>query len=164
VVPDRESKSVSTETTFAQDIGDRHVLRVCLLELVEQLAARLRQARLRARTIDVKLRSSDFRTRTRAQSLVEATNATAVLWKAAAHLLTHSLHEEMLPLRLLGVGATRLTSESAGQLGLFDNLAEKQNPLDQTVDAIRGKFGLDAIRRASLLEHAKGDADEPELP
>src|SRR5258706_390398 len=52
VVPDREAKSVSTETTFAHDIGDRGVLRVWVLDLVDHLAGRLRHAGLWARTID----------------------------------------------------------------------------------------------------------------
>src|SRR5262249_30543214 len=50
VVPDREAKSISTETTFAHDLADRHVLRIWLLDLVDHLAARLRREGLRART------------------------------------------------------------------------------------------------------------------
>src|SRR5262249_57315260 len=84
VVPDREAKSVSTETTFAHDVDDREVLRVWLLELVDHLASRLRQARLHARAVEVKVRSSDFRTRTRSRALAEATNRTDVLWQGAA--------------------------------------------------------------------------------
>src|SRR5205823_860917 len=74
VVPDREAKSVSTETTFAHDIGDAAVLRVWLLDLVEQLAARLRRHGLRGRTVELKLRSSDFRTRSRSLSLPDPTD------------------------------------------------------------------------------------------
>src|SRR5436305_1745301 len=65
VVPDRQAKSISTETTFAHDIADRAVLRVRLLELVDELAGRLRHAGLRTRAITLKLRSADFRTPTR---------------------------------------------------------------------------------------------------
>ena len=83
VVPDREAKSISTETTFAHDIGDRQVLRVWLLDLVDQLASRLRHAGLRGRTVEVKIRSADFRTRIRSQALSEATNLTNILWPAA---------------------------------------------------------------------------------
>src|SRR5436190_16643753 len=74
VVPDREAKSVSTETTFAQDIGDRGVLRVWLLDLMDHLASRLRHEGIWTRTIDVKIRSSAFRTVTRALTLAEPTN------------------------------------------------------------------------------------------
>src|SRR5207302_4611848 len=83
VVPDREAKSISTETTFPEDVGDREVLRACLLDLTDHLAARLRHAGLRARTVELKVRSSDFRTRHRAQALPEATDSTDVLWRAA---------------------------------------------------------------------------------
>ena len=76
VVPDREAKSVSTETTFSQDIGDRSVLRVWLLDLVDHLASRLRHEGIWARTIDLKIRNSDFRTVTRSTTLFEATNLT----------------------------------------------------------------------------------------
>lgn len=154
VVPDRQAKSISTETTFAHDIADREPLRDCLLELVDELAGRLRQASLRARAITLKLRSSDFRTRTRACALAEATDVTDVLWRAAADLFGKSLPEELLPLRLLGVGAGRLTREAVVQGDLFDDGGrERQAALDRAVDAIRGQFGPSAIRRGKRLEH-----------
>ncbi|HEV3259993.1 MAG TPA: DNA polymerase IV [Gemmataceae bacterium] len=159
VVPDREAKSISTETTFAHDVGDRHVLRVWLLDLVDHLAGRLRQAGLHAQTIEVKVRSADFRTRTRSQTLPEATNLTAVLWQAAAALLGRSLSRDVLPVRLLGVGATRLVQAGAVQGHLFDaDLRGRQTALDQAVDAIREQFGTGAIRRGSLLD---GTASAP---
>jgi DNA polymerase-4 len=65
VMPDRDAKSISTETTFAHDLADKEALRSCLLELVDHLAGRLRSHGLRARTVDVKIRSADFRTWTR---------------------------------------------------------------------------------------------------
>jgi DNA polymerase-4 len=158
VVPDRQAKSISTETTFAYDIADRPLLRDCLLELVDEMASRLRQAGVRARAITLKLRSSDFRTRTRARGLAEATDATEVLWRAAAELFEVSLPDEMLPLRLLGVGAGRLTRDTAVQGDLFDDgRRERQAALDKAVDAIRGQFGPSAIHRGHRLEHP----DEP---
>src|SRR5581483_1267247 len=152
VVPDREAKSISTETTFAADIGDKEVLRAWLLDLVDELAARLRHERVRARTVELKARSADFRTRVRAQSLPEATDTTDELWRAALALFDRTLTREVLPLRLLGVGATKLTRDAAVQGQLFDDAArERQGALDRTVDAIRGAFGPGAIRRGSLL-------------
>jgi DNA polymerase-4 len=148
VVPDRDAKSISTETTFAHDIGDRQVLRIWLLSLVEHLAQRLRQHQLRARTVELKLRSADFRTRMRSQVLPQATNLTNVLWTTAATLLDRSLSPEVLPLRLLGVGATQLTGQSAIQGELFDAAWQtREGALDHTVDAIRNKFGGAAIQR-----------------
>jgi DNA polymerase-4 len=152
VVPDREAKSISTETTFAHDVGDREALRVCLLDLVDQLGGRLRHEGVRGRTLELKIRSSDFRTQTRAQALPEATAATDVLWQTAAALFERSLARELLPVRLLGVGVTRLTADAAVQRDLFDGaVRERQGALDQAIDAIRGQFGTAAIRRGSLL-------------
>src|SRR5262245_857727 len=69
VVPDEEAQSLSTETTFARDVGDRAALRACLLELVEHLAGRLRRRGVRARTVELKARTAEFRTHTRSQTL-----------------------------------------------------------------------------------------------
>jgi DNA polymerase-4 len=151
IIPDREAKSISTETTFDQDIGDRETLRTWLLDLTDHLASRLRHAGLQARTIDVKMRSSDFRTRHRAQALTQATNLTDVLWKAAVEVFNRGLSGDLLPLRLLGVGASRLTRESHIQADLFDAAAlERQKALDETVDTIRRQFGAGAIQRGSV--------------
>jgi DNA polymerase-4 len=158
VVPDREAKSISTETTFAQDIGDRQVLRVWLLDLVDHLCGRLRHHGLRARTVELKIRSSDFRTRSRAQALPEATNSTDAVWQAAGELFERSLTRDLLPVRLLGVGVTRLTSHATVQRGLFDGgVQQRRGALDQAIDAIRGQFGTGAIRRGSLLDRATDD-------
>ena len=159
VVPDREAKSISTETTFAQDISDRGNLRVCLLDLVDHLAGRLRHEGIWGRTIDIKIRSSDFRTRTRSTTLAEATNLTNTIWKAAADLFDRSLSSELMPVRLLGVGATKLTREPIAQGSLFeDDSNERESALDETIDTIRGKFGAGSIQRGSLLDKAE-DAD-----
>jgi DNA polymerase-4 len=160
VVPDREAKSVSTETTFANDIADRTALRTWLLQLVDQLGGRLRSQGLRARVVELKVRSSDFRTRSHSQALPEATDRTEEIWKAARGLLERSLAREVLPVRLLGVGATKLTRAGAVQGQLFDGgEQERQTALDRTIDAIRGQFGTGAIRRGSFLAPPAGDED-----
>jgi DNA polymerase-4 len=165
VVPDREAKSVSTETTFAHDIADCELLRTWLLDLVEQLAWRLRQGGLRTRTVELKVRTADFRTRTRAVTLPEATDLTEPLWQAAVALFERTLSRDWLPVRLLGVGATKLTQDRAIQGDLFDEgRQERQGALDQAVDAIRRRFGSGAVRRGRLLEPPRigqNRADEP---
>ena len=78
---------------------------------------------------------------------------TSVLWQAAQTIFERGLTAEMLPIRLLGVGASRLTGEAARQRNLFDGeTTERQQVLDRTVDAIRGQFGTAAVRRASSLD------------
>ena len=150
VVPDREAKSVSTETTFAHDLEDRAVLRVWLVDLVDQLAGRLRREGLRARTVELKVRAADFRTWTRAQSLPEPTDRTEEIRHAAQALFDRTLLKERFPVRLLGVGASKLTRETAVQGSLFDDgTPQRQAALDRAVDAIRGQFGAGAIRRGT---------------
>jgi DNA polymerase-4 len=147
VVPDAEAKSISAETTFARDVGDREALRGWLLGLVEQLGQRLRQRGVRARTVDLKVRTSDFRTHTRARRLGEPTDLTAVLWQSAAELFAR-VPDEWLPLRLLGVGASNLVADASVQGDLFDQgWRRRQRALDQTLDAIREEFGDNSIRR-----------------
>jgi len=162
VVPDREAKSITTETTFAQDIGERQVLRAWLLDLVDHLAGRLRHQGLRARTVELKVRSADFRTRMRSVSLVEATDLTDVLWQAAVKLFEPALAAEVLPVRLLGVGASNLTSDSAVQGQLFDDGERRRRAdLDRTIDAIRQRLGNGAIQRGSRMGR-DAVADGPE--
>jgi DNA polymerase-4 len=152
VVPDREAKSISTETTFARDLDDLEGLRGILLDQVEQVAGRLRQHGLRARTIDLKVRSSDFRTRNRSLSLDEPSDVTEEIWRAAGILFERALTPDVLPVRLLGVGATKLTSAAAVQGQLFDDDRQRQRAVDRAVDAIRQQFGGGAIRRGSRLD------------
>ena len=102
VVPDREAKSISTETTFAHDLATGQ-LRIWLLDLVDQLASRLRHVGVRARTIDLKIRSSDFRTRTRSATLAEATNLTE-----------HDLASRCGPVRTIPLVAKWCRSDSWG--------------------------------------------------
>jgi DNA polymerase-4 len=153
VVPDQGAKSISTETTFARDLADHDALGSCLLELVEHLAGRLRHCKLRARTVELKVRSSDFQTRTRSQSLADPTDVTLVLWQAAKSLLERALTPEMLPVRLLGVGASRLTEDATVQGDLFEDASQaRQGALDRTIDAIRNQFGAGALRRGRLVD------------
>ena len=149
VIPDEQAQSVSTETTFARDIGNRRVLRAWLLELVEQLGERLRHKHLRARTLDIKARTADFQTYLRSVTLEEPTDVTQVIWTALADLFEKRIPNDWLPLRLLGVGASGLVRDDFRQGGLFEeDRHAKHRALDQTVDRIRGQFGADAIRRA----------------
>lgn len=155
VVPDREAQSISTETTFAEDIGDREVLRLWLIDLVDELAARLRRAGIRTRAVVLKVRSSDFRTRSRTQTLPEATDVTDYLLRAARSLFERTLTGDVLPVRLLGVGASKLSRSGLVQGNLFDDgQREQQSALDRTLDTIRGKFGQGAIRRGSHLDRS----------
>lgn len=153
VVPDREAKSISHETTFAVDIRDPDVLRACLVELVEQVARRLRRHQRRGRTVELKVRFADFHTITRSKSLEEATDVTQELLAAALGILATKLPDRHLPVRLLGFGVHDLETPGEVQGQLFEDTArEKQRQLDRVADQIADKFGRSAIRRGSGID------------
>jgi DNA polymerase-4 len=155
VVPDRDAKSISHETTFARDIRDIEILRAWLMELTEQVARRLRHYRLVGQTVQLKLRFADFQTITRRKTLEEPTNITEEIWQAAAELLTRRVENtpsgaRHQAVRLLGVGMTGLENESSRQGNLFDDGRRvKQQKLDQVTDKIRDRFGASSLRRAA---------------
>src|SRR5690606_22232576 len=113
VVPDREAKSISHETTFAADLADAEVLRAWLVELVEQVARRMRRHDWRGRSVELKVRFADYKTITRSLTLTERTSLTQQLWEAGSELRTRCLPPRHLPVRLLGFGVHKL--DATGQ-------------------------------------------------
>jgi DNA polymerase-4 len=152
VVPDREAKSISHETTFAVDIDDLEALRTWLSELTEQVARRLRRHNLKGRTVQLKIRYSDFSTYTRSQKLGEPTNSTEELWQTACELLSTKLPVRRLLIRLLGVGVSDLDQGDRTQRHLFDEEdREKQSKLDEVSDLVKDRFGNKALRRGGSM-------------
>jgi DNA polymerase IV len=148
VVPDREAKSISHETTFAEDIADGEVLQAWLTELAEQVARRLRRHALKGRTVELKVRFADFQTVTRSLTLPEPTNITQELLHAGAALLATKLPQHHLPVRLLGFGVKGFDDTGRSQRQLFDEPdRERHRQLDRVADQISEKFGKLAIRR-----------------
>ena len=142
------SKSMSSEETFPKDIKDKNALLDVLLNQVNEVAHRLREEKLAARTITLKLRYGDFRTITRSNTLKKPTNITAILWKEAKGVFLKWHKESPGALRLLGFGASGLVSENGGQGELFiDAEDEKQKKVDQVFDQIKKKYGDNAVRR-----------------
>ena len=152
VTPDRLAKSLSADITFSEDIEDEEVLGEKLLDLVEHLGSRLRKKEIKAAVIEVKLRSSDFETRSVSKSLLEPMNETMLLWGEAKALLQKLLKFDLLPARLISVGAVRLVRPGEIQGGLFDTkIIKKQGEIDRTLDAIKEKFGSESIGRGVFL-------------
>ena len=148
VIPSAQAKSLSSEHTFAQDIADESILLGVLLEEVEKVAARLRNKKLAAKTVTLKLRYGSFRTLTRSKTLDRHTNTTDVLFMAAKEIFRKWQKTSFGPLRLIGFGASGLKTEGSGQLLLFDDPDEdKHRKLDEALDKIRKRYGSDAIRR-----------------
>jgi DNA polymerase-4 len=140
VDPARETKSISSETTFERDIADFRTLERILWNLTEEVSARLKHNELAGATITLKLKTADFKIRTRARSLETATQLAGRIFGAARMLLereTDGTH-----FRLLGVGAGALVSaDEADPADLVDGRAALA---EHAVDDLRARFG-DAV-------------------
>ena len=162
VVPDREAKSISHETTFADDICDMDALRAWLMELTEQVSRRLRSHEMKGRTVHLKVRYSNFDTYTRSRSVSPATNTTNQLWTVALNLLTSELPDRPLAVRLLGMGVSNLQKQRPVQKDLFaEEQDQRDSRLDEVADKIRNRFGTTSLRRASTVQH---DAEHKPQP
>jgi DNA polymerase-4 len=113
-----EIKSISGEETFLEDTSDRRVLRACLREQAADIENRLKRRRLGAHTVQVKVRYGDFTTLTRQFTVEEPLTEARDIYRLACWLLgRHRLVTR--PLRLLGVGVSRLREPAARQLELI---------------------------------------------
>jgi len=149
---DREIKSSSAENTFAADTADRETLLAWLLLQAERVGRDLRQEGLRGRTVTLKLKFGDFRQITRSRTLVEPTDSDAVIFETAVALL--AAEDLPRPVRLIGVGVSHF-GDTPRQLSLFEHPDEKARQragrIDAALDAIRGRFGREAIIRGRLF-------------
>ena len=152
VEPYREQKSMSTERTFQEDIGDGQQLRDRLTALVTQLAFELRQDHKLTACVAVKVRYGDFSTFTQQRTITTTAND-SVLMRHAQEIF-HQLHDARRPLRLLGV---RFGDLSVGnqQTNLFDDTV-RETQLLRELDHIRERFGTKAIVRGVNTGTKKG--------
>jgi DNA polymerase-4 len=151
-----EAKSISRDETFPRDIHDDGDLERELLGLVTRAAFDLRGDGLAARTITVRIRDMDFRTRSARRTLLEPVVSDRIIWKVARELLRKLRTSRRVPARLIGVALSSLAQDpKADQLALFetpDPLAEtaKDRGLARAVDRVRERFGPQGIHPASL--------------
>ncbi|HEY8509810.1 MAG TPA: DNA polymerase IV [Steroidobacteraceae bacterium] len=147
VVPDNTEQSISAEETFDTDIAEHTRMHSELVQLADRTCTRLRARGLVAGCVTVKIRRDDFSTYTRQRRISPSTNETRTISRVARELLSEWLKEQpRARLRLLGVGVSQLSL--AEQLDLFASGRDKASALDDTVDAIRKRFGPRAVRRA----------------
>jgi DNA polymerase-4 len=151
VVVEHETKSISQEVTFTRDVGDSVKLHRTLRSLADGVGRRLRQANLSGKTVHIKLRWTDFTTLTRQSTLAQPTDQDNAIYEAAAALFDQNWPLGK-PVRLLGVGISGFT-EPNRQLGLWEDpgAIQEERRLQSTLDALRDRFGDDAIQRGSSL-------------
>jgi DNA polymerase-4 len=146
-----EPKSISHETTFDVDSDDVETMERTLSYLAQLVARRLRDHRLFARTIGLKLRYASFRTLTRDVTLAEPTHLDSVIFEIILRLFEDNWNRKQ-KIRLLGVRASNL-EHGTFQLRLLDApQKEKLERIMQTTDELRERFGFESLQLARSLE------------
>ena len=149
---DERLKSISKETTFFEDTSDPDLLDGHIWRLSEQVADRAKAKHLSGRTVTLKLKRGDFQLVTRRHSLTDPTQLTDRIYRAARDL--YALAGVRGPFRLIGVGVSDLAPEDQADLSrdLLDPQATKRAAAERASDAIRLKFGPDAIIKGRALK------------
>lgn len=148
-----DPKSIGHAHTFDRDTLDRSVIESTLLRLSEGVGRRLRKHELRGRTVTLQLRVAPFETRTRQRTLAEPTADDLTVYETARALLRGALAADrdagqVSPVRLVGVTVSGLVGGE--QLDLFSGA--RVSRLNAALDAVRSRFGDDALDRASARE------------
>lgn len=167
------ARSISAETTLAQDEADAAMLARVLWPLCERVSARLKQASLAASTITLKLKTADFRLRTRSRRLTDPTQLADTLFHTASGLLALEA-DGVTRYRLIGVGADTLSdSRGADPPSLFERELDRPRRLEHAIDGICSRlgdgfvgFGRTLAPASSLRpgEQPAGTNGKPEIP
>jgi DNA polymerase-4 len=151
VNPRGETKSVSAETTFDIDIADLHDLQAILRSMAEKVSRRLKKADMAGRTVTLKLKTADFRIRTRSRQLNDPTRLADRIYTVAAEMLAREADGTRY--RLLGVGISDFAgSDLADPQDLADPDAGRRARAEAAMDSIRGKFGNQAVELGLVFD------------
>lgn len=150
VVPERDARSVSSETTFNEDVADIDALADQLWEQCERVSAAMKKKGLEGRVVTLKLKTADFRTVTRRTTLDSPSALARTAYAAARPLLAATAKGGRY--RLIGVGFSDLVEKSARpQADLFATSAARLEAQERAIDRLREKFGADAVRSGRSL-------------
>jgi DNA polymerase IV len=154
-----DQKSISRDDTFPADIDDDDSLKRELLALVTRAASDLRADGLAARTVTVRIRDRDFKTRQASRTLDLPVMTDRVILEVAHGLLAKLRRARRVPARLLGVSLSSFNADpAADQLTLFERKdgksaeTDRDRTLARTIDQVRAKFGKSGILPARLVE------------
>jgi DNA polymerase-4 len=148
VEPDRGAKTISNETTFENDIRDFTTLEKTLWRLSEKVSSRLKSNELAGSTITLKLKTADFRQRTRSQSIHAPTQLAAKIFAVSREMLAKEI--DGTAFRLMGAGVSALRPGS--QAHDTDMLDRRSADAERAIDDLRRKFGQAAVIRGIAYE------------
>jgi DNA polymerase-4 len=148
VIPDRNAKTISSETTFEDDIKDFATMERVLWRLCEKVSARLKNSDLCGSTITLKLKTADFRQRTRAQSLSTPTQLATRIFTTVREMLAREI--DGTAFRLIGAGVSALKPGSMADES--DLLNRRAAHAERAMDDVRKKFGNTSLIRGISYE------------
>lgn len=143
VDPRSDRKSISSETTFFEDISDPGLLEDHLWYLCEKTAFRAKETGLQGNVVTLKLKTSDFKTRTRRITLHQPTQLSHTLFKTGRVMLKKECDGARF--RLLGIGISDLEPAKGDAIDLIDTKDTKRTRAERAADAAKARFGKDAI-------------------
>ncbi len=151
VSPDGEAKSISAETTFNTDIAEAAELERILWPLVQKVSRRAKAAGLAGETVVLKMKTADFKIRTRNRKLDTATQLADRIYREAVPLMRREA--DGTAFRLIGIGISQLQSDGfADQANLLDPDAGKRASAEHAMDKLRERFGREAIDKGIGFE------------
>ncbi|MBW3571271.1 MAG: DNA polymerase IV [Gemmatimonadetes bacterium] len=158
----RPQKSVSHERTFAKDVADPEELETRLMMLAADTGASLRAEGLRARTVTVRIRYSDFTDRSAARTAPDPMESDRAIFAIARELLSGLLARRGGGVRLLGVGVSKLVGDEEDDLVLFGDTpggaeTERDRKLAEAADRLAGKYGKGALVPARIANRSPRD-------
>ena len=156
VVPESLAKSLSSETTFPEDVSDLATLRRALYEQAYRVASRLQRKGLHGRTITLRVRYADFRTITRSATLEQHVNTSTEIYDCTRKLLETKVEMKGKRIRLLGVSVSNLAGNIERQMRLpfglngHDGGGEKRRRAGRALDEIKRRMGENSIDRGDI--------------
>jgi DNA polymerase-4 len=153
VKPDREAKTISAETTFDHDIADFRPLELRLWQLCERVSARLKHNALAGSSLTLKLKTADFRIRTRARSLAHPTQLAARIFRVGRELLAGEVDGTLF--RLIGIGVSTLCAADGADFADF--IDRRAAEAEQAIDRLREKFGNQAVIKGLAFDTDDGE-------
>jgi DNA polymerase-4 len=161
VHPEHDAKSVSAETTFDTDLAAMSDLAPVLRALSEKVSARLKKQQIAGRTVVLKLKTQDFRIRTRNRQLADPTRLADRIFQTGLQLLQRETDGTRY--RLLGIGVSDLSDMAkADPPDLIDEQARKRALAEGAIDSLREKFGRGAVETGYTFGRGR-NAHPPEV-
>jgi len=152
VDPDGERKSISSETTFFEDIADIESLEDILWPLCEKVAARARASDTAGLTLTLKLKDAKFKIITRRRQLPEPTLLASRIFAHARELLAGDANGKT-KYRLIGVGLSDFSDAASADKGdMLDTQTPKRAAAEAAIAKARDKFGRDAVQTGRALK------------